>query len=608
MKLLKELKKLNLYLLIPMGFACLVYYAILSHQVMDHTLSVVSAIILGILTPIFYITLYFSGSRILNAQIGYYIFVITLFAIYTMQILSAGVREFAFIIFLYLMFLFVSYFNNIGFAFLVTLLYIAYQFFVTYAFVTESFIAVLLKGLFLLSSAWILYVNLRSAGVDTRSQIRTLERKDAVDLLYEISRMIAAEASADDILFKIATDIGLFTDLERSSIILVDPEMKEAQIAASFEGQHLRGLRINLRSYPEILQALKNEEIVTIDNLATSKTMKQVSGLPERIMDQSIMVIPISSGEERLGVLFLRGKRKKSGFSREEVKFAQTVATTSGQALLNSRLLEELDKKSEERMRMIEELENLNKELEDANRMKSVFVANVSHELRTPLTSIIGYLQLLEQSELFSMQGLGYMKTIVNNSNALLYLINGLIDISKIEAGIFDLFYEKHNLNEIIEYACERFKPDLDKEKMNLVLNLGKCDAEFYFDINRIEQVISNLIHNAIKFSTHGGKIWVKTSFAKGGAEISVKDEGIGIDEKEQELIFQRFMQVDSSQSREHEGVGIGLHLCKEIVERHGGEITVKSKLGKGSTFTFRVPMITNKDDLHKHLDANAPK
>jgi signal transduction histidine kinase len=445
------------------------------------------------------------------------------------------------------------------------------------------------------------------AGISPFHHLLAIRRRNAADTLYVISKAISKSSNIDDILFKIATSLGVFTNLERSSIILVDRDMKKGKIAASFEGKHLRNLEIDIAKYPEIKKALEEDKIITIENIMKSPVMQGVVSDLSPLQNQSIMVIPVSTREEQLGVLFLRGHRGNKGFTKEEIRFCETVATTSAQALMNVRMNEELSESANEKQKMIEKLGKMNIELEEANKLKSIFLANVSHELRTPLTSIIGYLQILAEQEISTVEGIKYVDTIKSNSETLLRLINGLIDISKIESGTFELFYEKAHLNEIIEYICDIFSPTFDKEGIICNLRLQRFNTPFYFDVNRIEQVLSNLLSNAVKFSPTGQKIVIKSAFAEKWAEVTIKDDGIGIDEKNQKVIFQRFTQVDSSRSREHEGSGIGLHLCHEITKRHGGKIWVKSKPGKGSVFKFRIPMITSEEDLAKWLDKSTP-
>jgi signal transduction histidine kinase len=230
--------------------------------------------------------------------------------------------------------------------------------------------------------------------------------------------------------------------------------------------------------------------------------------------------------------------------------------------------------------------------------LKSAFIANVSHELRTPLTSIIGYLQLLMDNEILSREGSKYMDIILNNSTALVKLIDGLIDLAKIEAGVFDLLMEKNNLNNLVEYICDSHRPLAAKKGLKLEYKLQSYEDEFFFDAKRIEQVLNNLISNAIKFTPEGGNVHITTSYDNKYAIVAVKDTGIGISRKDQKMIFDRFSRVDNIDTKQYEGVGIGLYLSREIIEFHNGKIWFKSKAGKWSTFYFKIPIIKNASQI----------
>ncbi len=558
-------------------------------------LAVVGLLLIGInyLLPHSLVNIEHQGTTSILFSIAFYLIFAALFML-------SGEESLVFFLMFLIMILLSSHFKM--YIVIASVLYIPLEYFYKFGTVDFNLISTFLKFLFLLSGSYLINLKFRLSRTVTGS-FQILRNFNAVETLHDISIAISNSSNIDRLLYKIATSLGLFTKLQRTSIILVDKDMTEGTIAASFEGEHLRNLKIDIKRYPEILTALEEKRIVTIENINESKMMQNVADSLDSIGTQSIMVIPISTREEQLGVLFLRGERQNKGFSREEIQFCQTVATTSAQALLNARLSELIRESAEEKQRMIEELENLNRQLAEANRLKSSFVANVSHELRTPLTSIMGYLQLIREQEISTPEGLKYAETIQHNSESLLSLINGLIDITKIEAGTFELFYEKAHFNEIVEYVCDMFAPLFKKENLECDMNLQKYNTQFFFDVNRIEQVMNNLVSNAVKFSPEGKKIQIKTSFDKNYAYFSVRDEGIGISEEDQQLIFDRFVQVDNSRSREHEGAGIGLHLSSEIIERHRGEIYVKSKAGKGSKFEFKIPLITSDDELAELLE-----
>ena len=243
-----------------------------------------------------------------------------------------------------------------------------------------------------------------------------------------------------------------------------------------------------------------------------------------------------------------------------------------------------------------QELTRLNAELDQAGRLKDQFLANVSHELRTPLNSVIGFSDLLLTEEaggasLTAMQR-DSLETIARNGRHLLQLINELLDISKIAAGRMDLKREPLVLEGLFREAADTVRAQLDARHHRLVIDPLPEPYSVLADHIRVRQVLLNLLSNAIKFTPDGGQITLAAGAADGGrtVRVAVCDTGIGIDAGDQAKLFREFVQVDASASRRYEGTGLGLALCKRLVELHGGAIGVESALGRGSTFWFTLP------------------
>jgi len=537
--------------------------------------------------------LYKTEKRITNPSIKVPFFAAAYFMIFSAFFIFSGQKDYIFYLFFFLQVLISSIWKTLIFPILITCFYAIYFIYMTGASKRHSILDLALFSCFLMIAALSAVMKGRFAAKGLYPRI--IRQRDSITTLHAISNAITSGMPVDKVISLITNSLGVFTNVARSSIILVDKDLIKGRIAASFEGEHLRNKEIEIDKYPEILKALRTRKVVTIADIYRSPVTLKIRKTVKPINGQSVMVIPLKYGEENLGVLFLRGYRHGKGFSKEEVRFCETVATLSGQVLLTARLYEELKEKSEELRKTIGELE-------EANRMKSIFVANVSHELRTPLTSIIGYLQLLADTRFSEEERFMHVETIKKNADMLLLLINELIDISKIEAGTFELFYEKSNLNNLVQFVCESLKPKLDQSGMRLDLKFKNFEEEFFFDVNRIEQVLNNILNNAIKFSKDGTSITIKTSFSENWAQVSIRDEGIGIKEDDQSRIFERFVQVDASYAREKSGAGIGLHLCGEIIAMHRGKIWVESRAGKGATFHFRIPLATTTQDLEGSL------
>lgn len=233
-----------------------------------------------------------------------------------------------------------------------------------------------------------------------------------------------------------------------------------------------------------------------------------------------------------------------------------------------------------------EELERVSEEAQVANRAKSQFLATVSHELRTPLNAILGEGQLLAREPMTPPQAAG-VKTIKTASRVMKQLIDDILDISQIEAGGLQLRLNAFSLETFVQDLREMYRPMAEERGLSLVIALEPGLATYRRgDQDRLRQIACNLISNAMKFTRVGG-VTVKISGDDQMLKLSVIDTGIGIDRKDHEAIFQRFVQVDNSSTREVGGIGLGLAICRELAERMGGNLTVMSAKGFGARFDF---------------------
>ncbi|OFX87401.1 MAG: hypothetical protein A2W99_07105 [Bacteroidetes bacterium GWF2_33_16] len=256
------------------------------------------------------------------------------------------------------------------------------------------------------------------------------------------------------------------------------------------------------------------------------------------------------------------------------------------------------------------DLEIAKERAEESDRLKSAFLANMSHEIRTPMNAIIGFSNILNETELSELEREELLQHIVNNSNTLLHLIDDIIDIAKIEAG--QLTIDKKNcainaiLNEIFESISERKKNQLKKNiELRLIPGVENPSFYIYTDPLRLQQIISNLLDNALKFTEKGviefGYTLEDTSKIP-VIRFYVKDTGIGLNADQQTQIFSRFTKVENDKKKLYRGAGLGLAICKNIINLLDGEIFVESEINKGSTFYFTIPYIkiTDRDNLIK--------
>ena len=228
-----------------------------------------------------------------------------------------------------------------------------------------------------------------------------------------------------------------------------------------------------------------------------------------------------------------------------------------------------------------------------ANRSKSEFLANVSHELRTPLNAIIGFSEVVER-ELFGPLGneryVSYVRDIRNSGEHLLSLINDILDLSKIEAGRFQLRMEEVDCNEIAHSVARLIRPRTVEHGLTLVMDLPETAVLLNADKRAVKQVLINLLSNAVKFTPESGTVTLACQPWQDGVQFTVSDTGIGIDEKEMHVALAPFGQIDSQFNRKYEGTGLGLPIVKGIVELHGGTLEIGSQPGNGTTVVVRIP------------------
>jgi len=258
----------------------------------------------------------------------------------------------------------------------------------------------------------------------------------------------------------------------------------------------------------------------------------------------------------------------------------------------NAELESEVARRTQELVEVNERLSQSNEELQRANRLKSEFLANMSHELRTPLNAIIGFSELLEEStfgDLTSDQR-AFVRDIHAGGKHLLNLINDILDLSKIEAGRMSVHREECDLPGILRETLTVIRPLALKKRLQLTALPDPAASVVWADAGKIKQVMYNLLSNAVKFTDEDGSITVDARAEGKDLVVSVSDTGIGIDPEDLGHIFDEFYQVDGSLTRRHEGTGLGLALVKRLVGMHGGEVSVKSRVGEGSCFRFRLP------------------
>jgi signal transduction histidine kinase len=293
----------------------------------------------------------------------------------------------------------------------------------------------------------------------------------------------------------------------------------------------------------------------------------------------SHLVTPFGVGTEMLGVITAERLRADHPWTDAEVDAVESIAADLGRGLRHARLYEEEN-------RMVEELRSI-------DRTKSDFVATVSHELRTPLASITGYTEMLLDGELgqLSAEQERTLERVSRNAVRLQDLIEDLLTLSAIEAGTFTTVARPINLLDIISGAAEDIAPAVAAKGLTLTTALPADGVAVDGDANQLARVLMNLLSNAVKFTPEGGRIELTTVTAGGWAVVSVADTGIGIPEADKKDLFTRFFRASNATQRAIPGTGLGLAIIQTIIAGHGGELSLQSEEGNGTTVTVRLPL-----------------
>ena len=426
-------------------------------------------------------------------------------------------------------------------------------------------------------------IAIRNANLMQQLELRTRELAHSVEELqglHEVGEAVNSSLDLHQVLSTIVTHAVQLSGTEGGSIFEFDEDAQEFYIQAAFG------------TSPELLAALRATRVGLDDTLvgraASTRTSIAVPDIDEVPRDahltqllragwRSMLAVPLVREDSILGALVVR-RRRPGAFSPQIAELVETFASQSALAMQHARFFQQLERKS--------------REVEIASRHKSEFLASMSHELRTPLNAVIGFSDVLLDrvfGELTSKQE-EYLEDIRDSGKHLLELLNEILDLSKIEAGKMQLELANTSLRETLEHGLAMVRERANRQDLSLDLTLDPGVDVVVADSLRLTQVIANLLTNAVKFTPAGGTIEASARRVANEIHVSVKDSGIGIAEADQARIFDAFQQGPRTVSAAAEGTGLGLTLCKQIAELHGGRLWVESHVGAGSTFTFAIP------------------
>jgi two-component system, NtrC family, sensor kinase len=402
--------------------------------------------------------------------------------------------------------------------------------------------------------------------------------------LGEVGQAVSSTLDLEKVLTTVVAHAVQLSGTSAGIIYEYDETNEEFQLRASYRMEEelvevYRTTPIRLSQGATGRAAATREPVQVADLLSERElAVTRIRPMLAQLGYQSLLAVPLLFEERIMGALTVY-RREAGSFAPEVVNLLQTFATQSALAIQNARLFREIEDKG--------------RQIEAANRHKSEFLANVSHELRTPLNAIIGFSEVLGErmfGELNEKQA-EYTEDILSSGRHLLSLINDILDLSKIEAGRMELEVTTFHLPDAIENALTLIRERASRHGIKLERVIDDRLGDFSGDERKVKQVLVNLLSNAVKFTPEGGQIKVEANLGDSAVIVSVTDTGIGIAKEDQEAIFEEFRQVGSNYAQKREGTGLGLTLTKKFIELHGGKLWVESEVGKGSKFTFTLPI-----------------
>lgn len=403
------------------------------------------------------------------------------------------------------------------------------------------------------------------------------QRVRELELMIQVSRILTSTLDLERLLKLISKTAAELVNSQDASIILEDPRTGTLVFlaAAGPKSDELKKIQVPIKG-SIAGTVFKSQEPLIVQDTGTDP--RHYSGVDRDLEFEtySLLAVPMIFKERPIGVLEAVNKLNHGRFSEHDVQILSTLASQAAVAIENARL--------------VTELQEANVRLAELDQLKSSFIAIASHELRTPLALILGYATFLreEADDAASEQ----IDMVLQGAIQLKGLIEDMVNLSHLEAGSAELDLSEFILQDVIQRAIEAQQQFADTKSLEIRQSLPAAAICVRADLEKISIVLNNLLNNAIKFTPAGGRIQVAVRLQTGIVAVSIADTGIGIPQNELERIFNQFYQVESPLTRREGGMGLGLSIARGIVELHGGRIWAESVPGRGSRFTFTLPIL----------------
>lgn len=454
------------------------------------------------------------------------------------------------------------------------------------------------------ANAYLLLNNIRD-NLEIAVQERTAEiqtQKDDIERLTEIGKEITASLVMDTIFLKLYNHVNKLIDATVFGVGVYKPDSQQIDYRLAIEkGKKYEPYTRDMSDKDQFsVWCIENQKPVFINDVEAEyhHYIKKYIHLGGQLEDGSIAInptsmiyLPLKAQDRVLGVITVQSY-KKNAYKEYHLQLLQNLANYTSIALANAHLFEEVEEARTAAMA--------------ADEAKSTFLSTVSHELRTPLTSVIGFAKIIKKrldDRIFPLiqtddskvqktikQVEGNLEVVISEGERLTALINEVLDLAKIEAGKIEWKMDSIEIPALLEQGIAATSSLFENKDLKLIKNYNGEFSEITGDRDRLIQVIINLISNAVKF-TDSGSVTCTAIESNDEIIISVIDTGDGIAPENQSKVFEKFKQVGDTMSNRPKGTGLGLPICKEIVEHHRGRIWLESTMGKGSTFSFSIPI-----------------
>jgi signal transduction histidine kinase len=417
--------------------------------------------------------------------------------------------------------------------------------------------------------------------------------------LHRIGSIINSTFDLELILSGISESMTKDLDFEKSGIVFLE-KTSQRPLQSAYTGFSSAEYRLFLDSYKEfLLPALQQEEVFLQTAAFASPNWASLLG---RLAVSSLILLPMRIKSRLIGFIVGARTHVTLRLSEAEMRFYAMYSTQASTAIENARLYEALgqanltlEEKVQERTKNLVEA---NERLRELDQVKSNFISLVSHELRTPLTAIKGFIVTLYHydKEIPADKRRVYLGVLNEETDRLTRLINELLDISRIESGRMEILWRPVSISETTQRVFNTLS--VKANGIKLVKDFRENFPTLVADPDKLEQILMNLVGNAMRFSPPDGEITVTGRLHEGGIIIEVKDQGPGIAFAELEKIFDKFYRLDNETNRKNPGTGLGLPICRALINLHGGKIWVESEPDQGCRFIFTLPLNLDKQYL----------